>query len=70
MYTCGYSRGHLIPIIHPDMTELYELPTRISAGVGHHPCFLTFMIMNAIDCKIANFSQGISKSISQYQFNY
>jgi len=52
------------------MTELYELPTRISAGVGHHPCFLTFMIMNAIDCKIANFSQGISKSISQYQFNY
>ena len=27
------------------------MPTRISAGVGDHPCFLTF----PIDCKITYF---------------
>ena len=32
------------------------MPTRISAGVGDHPCFLTFITMIPIDCKIANFS--------------
>ena len=29
------------------------MPTRISAGVGDHPCFLT---MIPISCKITNFS--------------
>ena len=29
------------------------MPTRISAGVGDHPCFLTFIIiMIPINCKI------------------
>ena len=28
------------------------MPTRISAGVGDHPCFIT---MIPIDCKITNF---------------
>ena len=32
------------------------MPTRISAGVGDHPCFLTFITMIPIDCKITNFS--------------
>jgi len=29
------------------------MPTRISADIGDHPCFLTFI---PIDCKITNFS--------------
>ena len=36
-------------------------PTRISAGVGDHPCFLTFMTMIPIDCRIINFSIYLCK---------
>ena len=34
------------------------MPTRISAGVGGHPCFLQyiFIYMIPIDCKITNLS--------------
>ena len=32
------------------------MPIRISAGVGDHPCFLTFITMILIDCKTANLS--------------
>ena len=32
------------------------MPTRISAGVGDQPCFLTFITMIPIACKITNFS--------------
>ena len=32
------------------------MPTRISAGVGDHPCFLAFYDYDPIDCKITNFS--------------
>ena len=32
------------------------MPTRISAGVGDHPCFLT---MIPTDCKITNFSLNL-----------
>jgi len=32
------------------------MPTRISAGVGDHPYFLTFIIMIPIKCKITNSS--------------
>ena len=38
-YTCRYSSGHLIPLLNSH------------AGVGDHPCFLTFY-----NCKITNFS--------------
>ena len=31
------------------------MSTRISAGVGDHPCFLNFITMIPIDCKITNF---------------
>ena len=31
------------------------MPTRISAGVGDHPCSLLFISMISIDCKITNF---------------
>jgi len=31
------------------------MPTRISAGIGEHPCFLTFITMNPIDCKLLIF---------------
>ena len=52
-YTCRYSSGHLIPTIQ---SRQDELGIRISAGVGDHPCFLTFITMIPIDCKITNFS--------------
>ena len=32
------------------------MPTRISAGVDHHPCFFTFIYVIPIDHKITNFS--------------
>jgi len=32
------------------------MPTRISAGVGDHPCFLTFITVILIDCKLLIFS--------------
>jgi len=28
------------------------MPTRISGGVGDHPCFLTHITMIPIDCKL------------------
>ena len=31
------------------------MPARISAGVGDHPCFLTFITMVPIDIKSNNF---------------
>jgi len=31
------------------------MPTRISAGVGDHPCFLFIHNYIPIDCKITNF---------------
>ena len=31
------------------------MPTRISAGLGDHPCFLTFITMIPTDCKIIIF---------------
>jgi len=34
------------------------MPNRISAGVGDHPCSLTFIYILPIDCKITNFSLG------------
>ena len=34
------------------------MPTRISAGVDDHPCFLTFITMIPTDCKI-NFSLNL-----------
>ena len=41
-HTCRYSSRHYFPIIHP--------------GVDDHPCFLTFITMISISCKITNFS--------------
>jgi len=47
--------------------------TRISAGVGDHPCFLTFITMIPIDCKITNCSlylylkKHMSHSVSNQQ---
>ena len=33
------------------------MPTRISAGVGDHPCFLTFYNYDPyIECEVTNFS--------------
>ena len=32
------------------------MSTRISAGIGDHSCFLFFITMIPIDCKIINFS--------------
>jgi len=32
------------------------MPTRISAGVGDHPCFLTFIAIIPFDCTITIFS--------------
>ena len=55
-YTCRYSKGHLIPIIQLCQDELGIKCTRISAGVDDHLCFLTFITMIPIDCKIINFS--------------
>ena len=52
-----YSSGHLIPMIHHDMTELQGLiATRISAGVGDCPRSSTFYNYDPTDCKITNFS--------------
>ena len=47
---CRYSSGHLIPnsSLHNLFIEI-KIPTRISADVGDHPCFLTVI---PIDYKI------------------
>ena len=33
------------------------MPTRISAGLDDDPCFLTFITMITIDCKITNVTE-------------
>ena len=41
-YICRYSSGHLIPTIQSCQNEFRDqMPTRIPAGVGDNPCFLT-----------------------------
>ena len=50
-YTCRYSSRPLIPIIQPLLqTENIgiKLSSRISAGVGYHPCFFNFLLMRSL----------------------
>ena len=47
------------------------MPTRISAGVGDHPCYLTFYLYDPyIDCKITNFSLNLFVSFLKDYHNY
>jgi len=34
------------------------MPTRASAGIGYHRCFLSFITMIPIDCKIINYKSN------------
>jgi len=45
------------------------MPTRISAGVGDHPCFLTFYNYDPYDRKITNFSLYLYKVNLTLQLN-
>ena len=46
------------------------MPTRISAGVGDHPCFLTFIAMIPINCKITNFPHTCLLAFFKDYHNY
>ena len=46
------------------------MPTRISADVGNHPSFLTFITMIPIDCKITNFSLDLFVNFLKDYHNY
>ena len=46
------------------------MPTRISAGVHDHPCFLNFIYIIPIDCKITNFSLYLFVSFLKDYHNY
>ena len=56
-YTYRYSSGVLNPnsASTKDRNVGINMPTRISAGVGYHPCFFTFYLYDHIDCKITIF---------------
>jgi len=51
-YTCKYSSGQLIPIFQTATSGWIRDPTRISPGVGYHPCSFTFYFLLTLKLQI------------------